>query len=278
MNYPAAITDFFKSPKWVMNLLLAGLCCIIPIVGVMVVTGWLITGFWCREDERFETFPDFDFKFFGRNLERGVWPVLAFLILMIVIVPIIWIASIVVILILGGMSHHGSSFVSIVVFFLVSILSSLVLAFASLFYTPFYLRAARLQDFAAAFKFDYAKKFISSVSQEILMAALTMFVSMVGMSVLSMIPCVSCLALILYPFVIAFWVFVYFHLINQLYKLFLTRGGEAIPLSPKLTAEPPAPPTAPPSGPFAPQAPPPVAPPPSTPLPPAPPPGGPPIP
>ena len=71
MNYMASISDFFKSPKWLMNLLLGGVCCLIPIVGPLVLMGWLITGFWAREDQRPETFPDFDFNQFGKYLERG---------------------------------------------------------------------------------------------------------------------------------------------------------------------------------------------------------------
>ena len=59
-----------------MNLLLGGVCGLIPIIGPMVVFGWLITGFWARQDENFETFPDFDFSHFGKYLERGLWPIL----------------------------------------------------------------------------------------------------------------------------------------------------------------------------------------------------------
>jgi hypothetical protein len=71
MNYTASVSDYFKSPKWMMNTLLAGVCVFIPIVGQIVVKGWLLTGFWGRDDERPEGFPDFDFNKFGQYLERG---------------------------------------------------------------------------------------------------------------------------------------------------------------------------------------------------------------
>ena len=80
MNYTASVSDYFKSPKWMMNTLLAGVCVFIPLVGQMVVKGWLITGFWGRDDERPETFPDFDFNNFGKYLERGLWPFLVTLV------------------------------------------------------------------------------------------------------------------------------------------------------------------------------------------------------
>src|ERR1700676_3591025 len=90
-----------------MNLLLGGVCVLIPIVGPMVVLGWLITGFWARQDENFETFPDFDFSQFGKYLERGLWPFLvAFVVGMafsIVMVPLAWVLMIPAMLV-GGLS------------------------------------------------------------------------------------------------------------------------------------------------------------------------------
>src|ERR1041385_4085167 len=80
MNYTASVSDYFKSPKWMMNTLLAGVCVFIPLVGPMVIKGWLLTGFWGRDDERPETFPDFDFNNFGKYLERGLWPFLVTLV------------------------------------------------------------------------------------------------------------------------------------------------------------------------------------------------------
>ena len=116
MNYAASVSDFFKSPKWMMNLLLGGVCVLIPIVGPMVVLGWLITGFWARQDENFETFPDFDFSHFGKYLERGLWPFLvafvASMAMSIVMVPLVWILMIPTMLIGGGLSsawHHANA-------------------------------------------------------------------------------------------------------------------------------------------------------------------------
>ena len=80
MNYTASVSDYFKSPKWMMNTLLAGLCVFIPFIGPIVIKGWLITGFWGRDDERCETFPDFDFSNFGKYIERGLWPFLVTLV------------------------------------------------------------------------------------------------------------------------------------------------------------------------------------------------------
>src|SRR5450432_1910735 len=111
MDYSASVSDFFKSPKWMMNLLLGGVCVLIPIVGQIVVLGWLITGFWARQDQNFETFPDFDFSHFGKYLERGLWPFLvAFVASMafsVVMVPLAWVLMVPTMLIGGGLSLGG---------------------------------------------------------------------------------------------------------------------------------------------------------------------------
>ena len=76
MNYTDSISDFFKSPHWAMNMVFGGLCMLIPIIGPIVLLGWLVTGFWGRQDQSYETFPAFDFSHFGKYLERGLWPFL----------------------------------------------------------------------------------------------------------------------------------------------------------------------------------------------------------
>src|SRR6187455_3196366 len=86
MNYTASISDFFKSPKWGMNLLLGGVCILIPLVGPLALGGWHITGFWARKDQDPAKFPDFDFNQFGKYLERGLWPFLAGVIVALVLV------------------------------------------------------------------------------------------------------------------------------------------------------------------------------------------------
>src|SRR4051812_34948383 len=101
MNYIASISDFFKSPHWLMNLLLGGVCVLIPIVGPIVLLGWLITGFWARQNQAFETFPPFDFSHFGKYLERGLWPFLVTLVASFAFVPVVWILAIPVMLLAG---------------------------------------------------------------------------------------------------------------------------------------------------------------------------------
>ena len=109
MNYTASVSDYFKSPKWMMNTLLAGICVFIPFVGQIVIKGWLITGFWGREDERPEAFPDFDFNNFAKYLERGLWPFLVSLVSGLVIATAACVIIVPSTMILGLMTPNNHS-------------------------------------------------------------------------------------------------------------------------------------------------------------------------
>jgi hypothetical protein len=271
MNYLASITDFFKSPKWMMNLLLGSLCCMIPIVGSMVYFGHLITSFWCRQDTSFVTFPDFDFSKFGKNLERGVWPALVGFALALVVLPIVFVVVFSIIFATGGLAgRHGDGMSILAMLGMLLIMGLVLVAWAagSILFPPIFLRAARLQDFAPAFNINYIKRFASTMWKE----CLIIFAFWLGVSVALMIPAmIPCIGSLLIWSCTSVLLFAHFHLMNQLYNLYVSRGGAAIPLSPKFTEEPPAAPL--PPAPLPPATPPP----PTTPLPPAPPPGGPPI-
>jgi hypothetical protein len=90
MNYNASVSDFFKSPQWKSNFLLGAVAILIPLVGPLVLTGWQVTGLWARGDrEEPGKFPPFDFQYFGKYLERGLWPFLVNLGASLVLVPVI---------------------------------------------------------------------------------------------------------------------------------------------------------------------------------------------
>lgn len=238
MNYSASVTDFFKSPKWMMNMLFAGVCVFIPFIGPIVIKGWLITGFWAREDERCETFPDFDFNNFGKYLERGLWPFLVTLIgsvaagmaVAIIVVPVMMILS----LALPGHDAPGSGCAAaIVVMFMIAFYAGMVVAIMFVL-TPLTLRASMIQDFGQSFNFTFVKQFVTLMWKEILLSSLFLMAAslvLVGIGALAL-----CIGMYFATVVVYFcWV----HLHKQLYRLYLSRGGEPVPLSPKLRDYPP---------------------------------------
>src|SRR5882724_2342775 len=176
MNYIVSVSDYFKSPKWMMNTLLAGVCVFIPVVGQMVIKGWLITGFWGRDDERPETFPDFDFNNFGKYLERGLWPFLVTLVsslalgmvFAVFLVPFAMISSV---LSAGSHGHENGclgALIAVVMFFFYVVMIVAILFLL----TPLVLRACITQDFGQSFNFAFVKRFVSLVWKEILLSSL----------------------------------------------------------------------------------------------------------
>jgi len=242
VNYAASVSDFFKSPKWMMNLLLGGVCVLIPIIGPMVLLGWLITGFWARQDDKFEAFPDFDFSLFGKYLERGLWPFLvAFVVSMvfsIVMVPLAWILMIPAMLVGGLSSGHNantSSCLGAIATILMMLLFAIMIFVLVLVLVPLKIRASLTQDFAKSFDFGFVKKFLAVTWKEIVISSLFVMVTSVLLVGLGMI--VFCVGMY---FALVLVYFSWTHLQKQLYMLYLSRGGEPVPLSPKLSDAAPA--------------------------------------
>ncbi len=228
MNYLASITDFFKSPKWMQNLILAGLCAFIPIVGPMVVLGWLITGFWCRPNAGSEAFPDFDFSNFAKWLERGLWPMLVALVTSLVMYLVFLIPMFLLMALVGAGFSSGrgggglAGGVGILLIIAAEFLMMLVMR-------PLMLRATLTQDFARSFDVSYLRQFVSLMWVELVVSSIflwfaSIFLTMAGMLAL-------CVGMFLVPGLIYFSMA---HLDRQLYRLYLSRGGTPVPLSPKL--------------------------------------------
>jgi hypothetical protein len=241
VNYTASVSDFFKSPKWMMNLLLGGVCVLIPIVGQMVVLGWLITGFWARQDERFETFPDFDFSHFGKYLERGLWPFLvafvASMAVSIVMVPLIWLLMVPTMLVgslsSGGHQSNAAGCFGVIAVILMMLVWAIVLLGLMLVLVPLKIRASLTQDFAKSFDFGFVKRFVTLTWKEMVLGSLFVMAASIVLVSLGMI--VFCVGAYFATVLIYFsWT----HLHKQLYALYLSRGGEPVPISPKLSDAP----------------------------------------
>jgi hypothetical protein len=231
MNYTASVTDFFKPPKWLTNLLLAGVCVFIPFIGAIVIKGWIIGGLWGRDDERPETFPDFDFGNFGKYLERGLWPFLVMLVSSVAIGMVLAIFIVPAALVSTAVTHgtnDNGCVAAIMALFMFCFYIIIVVAMLFLL-TPLTIRATLIQDFAQSFNLPFVKRFASLMWKEILLAALFQVVA--GAVLVSVGALALCIGAYFATVIIYFsWL----HLHKQLYQLYLSRGGEPIPLSPKL--------------------------------------------
>ncbi|MEP6821856.1 MAG: DUF4013 domain-containing protein [Chthoniobacterales bacterium] len=241
MNYAASVGDFFKSPKWMSNLLLGGLCILIPILGPMVVFGWLVTGFWSRTDEDFATFPAFEFAQFDKYLERGLWPFLVTLATGFIIVPFIWLLMFgmmaMSVFSFGDEQRAGGCLGAIVMLCLILVAGAGFLSVIVLL-VPLKLRATMTQDFAKAFDFRFVKRFLALVWAETMLSVMfTVLVSALLISFGALFLCVGAYLSTVVSY------FAGTHLHKQLYALYLSRGGEPVPLSLNLIVVPPALPT-----------------------------------
>lgn len=233
MNYTASISDYFKPPKWMMKTLLAGVCVFIPIVGQIVIKGWLLTGFWGRQDQRPETFPEFDFNNFGKYLERGLWPFLVTLVSSMVLALVLCVFIVPIVMLSTFMIPNDHSSASGCAGFVLFVVMMMVYLFAvvtmMIVLTPLTLRASILQEFGASFDFGFVKRFLSLMWKEVILASLFQLVaSLLLVFGGSLLLCVG----MYFAIVPAYFCWVHLH--KQLYQLYLSRGGEPVPISPKL--------------------------------------------
>ena len=248
MNYTAALSDFFKSPKWLNNLLLGGVCMLIPIIGPLVLMGWHVTVFWGRkETDKSPGFPDFDFSNTGKYLQRGIWPFLASLVPTLVLAPVM---SLMMIMFIGSVvttqtgNAHGQHSVDgfpIAMFAVLGVVGLVIFFLTALLTHPLRVAGALAQDFAPIFNWRRMKQFIALTWLEIVVSMVFLwgvgfFLALAGMMAL----------FVGVYFAISITLFMSVHLDYQLYQLYLQRGGEPIPASSKLyDGPPPLPPSLP---------------------------------
>lgn len=240
MRYLDSLTDFFKSPRWMMNLLYGAVCTLIPIVGPMVLHGWLIGGFWGRKDSDPASFPDFDFNRFTKYLTRGLWPVLVNLVFGLVLAFVIMFFELLVFLMVAGTggSHHGGhgapgllSILAMLVLFVAYL--ALVVAYIIIL-KPFTLRAELTQNFSASFDLRFALRFIQLTWIECLVSSFFLMAAGLVLAAAGMLA--LCIGIY---FINGPLYYMMVHLNKQVYQIYLARGGEPVAISPTLCDDPP---------------------------------------
>jgi len=192
MNHSASVTDFFKSPKWGMNLLLGAVSLLIPAIGPMILQGWHITGFWARRHDADPAgFPPFDFQFFGKYIERGLWPFLVAMAASLVLVPVMMILFIGPMILMGALGQQDKSMQQgfPIVFILCLLIYLAIMALFSFILTPLILRASITQDFGQSFSLRFVRDFIALVWKEQLVSMLFMFGVYLVLMVVTIVTC-----------------------------------------------------------------------------------------
>jgi len=245
MNYGASLSDFFKSPKWGTNLLLGGVCMLIPVVGPLALMGWHAGALYGRkEKDDFIGYPEFNFSNLGTYIERGVWPFLVQMVVSMVMVPVMWLVMAVPVFSMvalmaatqgeGGQAAEPPPLIVIGMALVMAVTIFGGIGIMVLISKPMMLRATIEQGFGPAFNFGFIWRFLVLTWKEQLVALLFLIMVSIMLAVAGMIAfCVG-----IY-FVAALITFMNYHLDRQLYELYLERGGEPVPVSPKLMDTPP---------------------------------------
>lgn len=222
MNYLGSYKFIFRRSDWFVNGLLVLVCQMIPIVGPMVLFGYMHEIFLLQLQNPEAEYPRFNFGRFSDYLMRGVYPFLVAFVVSFVMMPFIYLSMAPVfalpILRLDGPVVMVPILASIVMYILVLTIFSLVKM-------PLFLRALLMQEFGGAFQVRFWKQFVGKMWWEILMLNLFLGVTSIPLVIGGLLCCVVGI------YGVAIWIlFAAWALQIQLYRLYLSRGGEPIPM------------------------------------------------
>jgi hypothetical protein len=234
MRYMYSIQYIFENPNWMMNVLLATLCFLIPVVGPIVLLGYQFQIIESLLLRRSATYPDFDFNKFTDLLMRGLWPFLTAMIAQLVLTPlmmILYFGSFMCFGLIGAAISESNEALGGVcmllgfVFFFVAIMLLSVLI--GLVMMPMMLGAGLTQELGPAFNFTFIKDFIARVWKEMILSSL--FITAAAMILAPIGLLVFCVGMYA---AMAVLMLANGHILYQLYNLYLARGGMALPMKP----------------------------------------------
>ncbi len=233
MNYMGGIDMIHRRPDWLGNAFLAGICMFIPVVGSLVLVGYT---FECAEvlnRTRGAFYPKFEFNRFSDYLIRGVGPFLVQMLLGLVQIPIFIVCYVGMIAGFLGASTAGEGNEGAAVAVVISVMLGLILfifivsILLYFLYLPLALRGGMANDIGQSFQFGWAMKFCKLMWKEMLLAWLLQIGASMVISLIAVVTCyIGLIPGITYMLLIQAW------LCFQLYRVFLFRGGEAIPFKP----------------------------------------------
>lgn len=225
IDFGAACMDLFKTEKKWLTILLLSICLLIPVVGQMVIIGYL---FRRNLGER-AGIPatDFDFAHFAEHLKAGLWPTVCSLVASLVMIPLIMLAM--VPMFLAPILAPENEVLIVVSILLGGLLYLVTLLVAVILIVPIQLRSGMMMDFKAGFSKTFVFDFLRKVGGSLILWWFVLAVMVVPLAM------VGYLALFVGVYVVITWSQVtMMHLLFQHYDLYLFRGGTAIEINPEL--------------------------------------------
>jgi MFS family permease len=233
MNYWRSVGFIFENEKWWLNFLVIPLCLLVPIIGPIVVMGYLalmIEKFHQSKDDK--QYDVFDLDKLGDYVKRGIWPFLGAFVLGIIITPIILLVYFVGLGTCMAAAHNeAESLVPVIIVFLslLVMVISLVISFLSV---PVCVGCALGGDFKSGFSISFMISFLKNCWLQILVSFLFLYLLGFIISILAAILwAVTCGVGFILTYPLAALVMVsQWHLFWQLYELNLERGGVTVKL------------------------------------------------
>ena len=233
MNYLGAFEMIHRNPDWFVSVLLTSLCALIPVIGGIILNGYIYETVEILHRTGGNLYPKFDFNRFVEYLLRGVGP---FLIGLVLSIPLAIVMLLVYFLTFAGIFAAGvagednpeAAGLGILLAFLISFTVMTVAMIAvSFLMVPLGLRGGVSSDIGQSFNFGWAIDFVKKTWLEMLLVFLFQFAVSLVAGLLALLTCyLGLLVVIGYLALISGW------LQFQLYRVFLSRGGEPIPFKP----------------------------------------------
>ena len=229
MKYWRAYAYFFDSPKWGMNLLLGAVCTLIPVLGGIVFSGYgyeAVEAMHRRGKD--DHYPDFDFNRFVKYLVRGCWPFIWQLIVSVPVFFVVWVLYFIFAMIFIGTvdTHEHGPPAAVFLFFAFFFALALALALVvSVVLSPLLLRSGLSQELGFDQAIPFLQDFLKRVGKEVVLAQLFLIGTAIVIVPIAELMCI----LPVFPAIVIVQM-AHFHLLYQLYGLYLQRGGTPVPL------------------------------------------------
>jgi hypothetical protein len=239
IEYLTAFRYVFTHPEWMKNLLLFAIFTLIPVLNTALIYGYLFETTEHLHRRLAGPYPLFQIRRFAIYMTRGIWCYLLGNILGVILLPVVQIltqgTTFGTMAVVGSRDQTAIIVAAVVV---PMILTGIFLFLLALFvvFTPLLMRAGLTQDFALTFNFRWIGDFLRKMWIDTLLVNVFLMLSML---VLMPIGC----AFFCYGFLVAmaFITLASAHLNWQLYELYLSRGGEPIPLKTEVQSYPTSP-------------------------------------
>ena len=230
MRYLRSVSWVFEQKDWPVTLLCLAVASVVPMVGQVVANGYqaAVTVELGRGGSR-EQMQPFDLNALTDYLLKGLRLFLVGLVAGVLLLPLVFIgiAGLGLVAAFAGASAAGSGADPGPLLAGVMVTGGLLIAAVAVgissLVAPLWLRAAHLEDLAAAYDFEFCKDFWRRAGW----AALACQFGMAGIAIALSVVGMLCCFVGIFP-AIALIFLAHAHLNAQLYRLYLERGGTSI--------------------------------------------------